>query len=153
MKKYSIKFLVALSILFVVVVFAFSFWRNNKDSDNGSDESKIQDLFTLETAINNYYETHFMPRAGSSLPASLGDLKINGLQNSIDIYKYKAIRPTPNGGPTVNYELCTNFSTASPGPKPAGTIGGTPDAYRWHKKGQQCFENSYYKSGSHIYPK
>jgi hypothetical protein len=138
--------------LLVASAAAYSIWRPT----GVSDYDKAEDLFKIETAINKYYEAGHNVNGESALPSSLRQIQGSNLKGTQNDYQYTPKSLTSNGGPTVYYTLCTSFLSATvkfplkygsfPGP-----TEGSDNIYTVHRKGKQCFENSYYKSSSHVY--
>ena len=109
------------------------------------DQAKEQDLYAINTAIEKYIVRN------NTLPKDLLGLNLK-LAGNIKDYEYTYKNSSYNGGPSLNYSVCTTFS-ASSGKPFVGTKPNEPATYTSHKKGYSCFANSYYRSASHIsYP-
>lgn len=109
-----------------------------------SDEYKISDLYAIEVALVAY------SNESKDLPASLDALKIHKLSGDLGDYNYRRLDSEGNIT-TRSYEICAAFHVSG-GELYAGTIGGTPEAYKYHRKGSQCYNNSIYKGSSHVSP-
>lgn len=118
-----------------------------------SDQDRQQDLFKIETAVIDHM-------TGDSLPADINALHLSGLKGSARDYTYRYSQRSSNGGPTLTFELCGTFQAATfKAPMTEndeqvmlGAGGEGAEAYRIHRKGQQCYTNGYYKGSSHIGP-
>jgi hypothetical protein len=115
------------------------------------DKYKAEDLYRTQEAIIDYFNKN------RKLPASLADLNLN-LKGKVSDYNYSYESATTNGGPTVGYKICATFKTPglstdnlnlAPG-QDFYDLGSEPSAYLYHRKGQQCFANAYYKGTSHV---
>jgi hypothetical protein len=128
-----------------------------------SDAQRIEDLVKIDNAITFY---------PGGLPAKLTDVYIHDLHGKTSDYKYgcssnpnnvssdkadscpKANR-SYNGGPTIGFEVCASFKTSTlkvPEGRDGFTVDNEVNAYIKHRKGLQCYGDSFYKDGSHISP-
>jgi hypothetical protein len=128
-----------LLLLATVAVFAIAFsFRTTADKD------KVYDLYTLQAAIENYYETH-----NDTLPSSLRGLDGLKLRGSDNDYAYnKSID-------VFEFELCAIFKSKGIPLNPYGL-----EDYSDHSKGKNCYKLDVYatrltksKYGLGDYPK
>jgi hypothetical protein len=142
LRKRTLLPLVAVSTVVVMSLGGFLYSQNLKRHDAGT----IQDLATIETALISY-------RQGDTFPVNLHDLALPELKEGLKNYEYSSL-PSEEGSPSATYKICTVFY--GQGIKDAyhdeySSYGGV-EGYQHHKKGKQCFYNSYYKGSSHIDP-
>ncbi len=127
--------------------------KANTTASSFSDNDVVDDLYTLEKALI-VYSQESTGGVGMKLPSKLTDLKVQGLKGKLADYAYNYIQQATDGGPTISYKICATFHSRSPklddpNYQPYYSYEG-PEAYTYHDKGNQCFENAYYKSSSNI---
>jgi hypothetical protein len=136
---------VAIIVLVSSGIYALSLKGQVSDTDKANDLAKIETAVIAGLNKNNH------------LPESLHleYLGLTNLKGNIDDYSYTP-DPHEDGSPTWAYTTCTTFHTQTIKlPIEAGTEGFTSggtgaQAYMSHRKGKQCFSNSYYKGSSHV---
>ena len=114
---------------------------------SAADTVKEKDLYQINAAIEQYIKRN------NRLPVRLSELTIAGFKGPLSNYSYTYKSRNYNGGTTLTYSVCANFATQGSGmPYGGNTSNNKPELYTIHKPGNNCWENSYYKGGSHIRP-
>jgi hypothetical protein len=146
-RRNTILFIGAVALTLGVVLSAYGLFLRGRVSDS----NKADDLAKIETAvIADLNKNNHLP--GSLHLEYLG---LTNLKGNIDDYSYTP-DPHEDGSPTWFYTTCATFHTQTIKlPLDSGTEGFTTGgtgakAYMSHRKGKQCFSNSYYKDSSHI---
>lgn len=132
-----------IGILLLTSFIANLTFSSSEPKRNISDEARIEDLHTIELAINKYIS------GKHNIPQKLSELNLTALHGRLNDYEYKDFESTYHGG---EYTLCASFqSEGEKNPEEDFTYAGI-EAYKFHDKGHSCFRNSIYKGGSHIKP-
>jgi hypothetical protein len=101
------------------------------------DQKRTDDLVTLQTTINNYFNNN------NSLPTGLDQLQLSSpLSSHLNDYQYKTLG-------TAAYEVCATFQTNTQINQPDDDIADNP--YN-HDKGYQCFKVSLDRPGDKPLP-
>jgi hypothetical protein len=147
MKKLSRQswLLVATSVVAVGVVAAITLFvvrpQANQAAPGITDSQTIQDLIMLEKAALGQ---------GRTLPQGLNQVPIGGLQGKETDYWYQVVQqPSTDYNPRGNaggiFNLCAVFHTRAGLDEPSFDYGITynsPEGYRYHQQGMQCYEVS-----------
>lgn len=140
MKKFkSRKFYLLAIVLIAAILAGFTILKPGTAT---SDTARMDDLYTIELAVNKVI-------GSQKLPSSLGSLKLTNLHGELSDYEYKDYKLTHFGG---DYTLCASFKNQGEKTTESYYTYEGLEAYKFHNKGKTCFKNSFYRDGSHITP-
>ncbi|MEJ0072624.1 MAG: hypothetical protein WDN27_00825 [Candidatus Saccharibacteria bacterium] len=107
-----------------------------------ADAAASGDIFRIQSSIISYYHTH------NALPHDIKSLQVKGLKRGISSYTYTyADDPF---GQNQWADVCAQFGHDTMNGAYSGSVSNSPDAYAFHRKGRQCYENSFIKGQAQI---